>query len=228
MNDNKRIIAAGLVGFIVFTAPLFVITPITALIIAAYCTSLIAVAAVCYALYLALNRKSGMFVTTAALLLIVWSYAVLNLIYSGVVLLLYFTGCWNMPVGWFIVGHIVLAGLTAWKLLAADAGKEEIERIEVEVHQKTFDWKELRMQINAIAARADKSVKKDLESVCDAIRYADPVTSAELDDIESDIKNNVNILSEAVNENDKSEITKLTQDLLQQIRQRSEICKMLK
>ena len=169
-----------------------------------------------------------MFVTTAALLLIVWSYAVLNLIYSGVVLLLYFTGCWNMPVGWFIVGHIVLAGLTAWKLLAADAGKEEIERIEVEVHQKTFDWKELRMQINAIAARADKSVKKDLESVCDAIRYADPVTSAELDDIESDIKNNVNILSEAVKENDKSEITKLTQDLLQQIRQRSEICKMLK
>lgn len=228
MNNNKRITAAALVGIIVFTAPLFLIDPVTVLMKTAYCTSLIAVCAVCYALYLGNNRKSGMFVTTAAMLLVVWRYAIINILYSGIILALQFTGSWNMPATWFILGHVILVGFTAWQLLAADAGKEAIERVENTVKESVSNWKLLQTQITSIASRTNSSDRKYVENVREAIRYADPVTSPQLNDIENAIKNNIKQLSDAVDTNNTEKIKLLETAIIQQVKERSEICKLLK
>lgn len=228
MNHNKRIFLAALIGVAVFTSSLFLITPVTGLLVTAFIAALIAVGAVTIVLYWAVNRKKGLFVTTAAMPIVAGSYAVLNLLYSAVILILQYSGKWNMPIGLFVLGHIIIAGLYSWKLLAADAGKEEIEKVEVKVEQSISNWKMLRVKIANISATADLPVKKSLEKVCDAVRYADPVTSPHLTDIEAEIEKNINLLAQASLTGDIEKTEQLVQNIINQIKQRAELCKNLK
>ncbi|MBO5721874.1 MAG: hypothetical protein J6S19_02050 [Lentisphaeria bacterium] len=228
MNHNKRIFLAALIGVAVFTSPLFLITPVTGLLVVAFIAALIAVGAVTLVLYWAINRKKELFVTTAAMPIVVGSYAVLNLLYSAVILILQYSGKWDMPIGLFVLGHIIIAGLYSWKLLAADAGKEEIEKVEVKVEQSISNWKMLRVKIANISATADSPVKKSLEKVCDAVRYADPVTSPHLTDIEVEIEKNINLLAQASLAGDIEKTEQLVQNIINQIKQRAELCKNLK
>ena len=228
MNNNTRIFAAAGVGFIIFTAPLFVLPAVPGLVITAYIAALVAIGSIATAFFLAGNGKSGLFVTTTALLLIIWKYVVLNILFSAIILLLHFTLKCSLPTGWFAIGHIVLAGITAIKLIAADAGKEHIEHVEIKVKESTSNWKMLREQTFSIAVRASADVRKSVESVRDAMRYADPVTSEQLYDIENAIKNNIDLLTAAVDSKDNEKIQPLAQEILLQIKQRSEMCKRLK
>ena len=228
MNHNQRIFLAGIIGVIVFTTPLLVVSQVSQLLLSSYIAALVATAAVTAALYLAANRKRGMFVTTAGMTLVVWYYAFSNLAYSGVVLILHDTKMWQMPVKWFIFGHIILAALYIWKLLAADAGKEEIERIEVQVKENISKWKNLQIQSSALASQAPAPVKKALESVKDAIRYADPVTAPQLTEIENAIAENITQLAQTLQSGDNEKTEKLTGEILLKIKQRSEISQSLK
>ncbi|MBE6392384.1 MAG: hypothetical protein E7042_09350 [Lentisphaerae bacterium] len=228
MNHNQRIFLAGIIGVIVFTAPLLLFSHVSKLLLTSYVASLVATAAVTAALYLGANRKQGMFVTTAGMILVVWIYAFSNLFYSGVILLLHYTNAWQMPVKWFILGHIILAALCAWKLLAADAGKEEIEKSELKLKENISQWKNLQMQCADLALKSPAPVRKTLENVKDAIRYADPVTAPQLAEIESAIAENITRLSQALQAGDNEKTEKLSGEILLQIKQRSEIAKSLK
>ena len=228
MNHNQRIFLAGIVGVIVFTAPLLLFSHVSRLLLTSYIAALVATATVTAALYLAANRKQGMFVTTAGMTAVVWNYAFSNLAYSGVVLILHYTEMWQMPLKWFILGHIILAALYAWKLLAADAGREEIERIEVKVKENISNWKNLQTQSANLASQAPSPVRNAVESVKDAIRYADPVTAPELTEIEADIKENITRLSQAIQDGDNETTEKLSEEILLQVKQRSEMTRSLK
>ena len=228
MNHNKRIFLAALIGIVVFTSPLFLITPVTELMIVAFVAAMIAVGIVTMVLYWAVNRKTGLFVTTAAMPILVWRYAILNLLYSAIILILQYFGKWNMPIGLFILGHIILVCFYAWKLLAADAGKEEIEKVEVKVEQSISNWKMLCVKVSNISVTADTTVKKSLERVCDAVRYADPVTSPHLTHIETEIEQNIDLLSQTIQAGDIEKTEQLVQNIINQIKQRAELCKSLK
>lgn len=228
MTHNKRIFLAAIIAVIVFTTPLFLLTPVTGLLIAAYIAALGATAAVTAAMYLAANRKSGMFVTTAGLTLVVWHYGTLNLIYSCVILGLYYSGKWQMPIGWFIFGHIIIAAFYGWKLLAADAGREEIEKTEVKVKESISNWKQLQLKTSSLASQAKPPVKKAVESVKDAVRYADPVSAPQLAEIESAIEANIDSLSRSLQAGEEEKTQQLVNELLLQIKQRSDISKSLK
>jgi hypothetical protein len=82
--------------------------------------------------------------------------------------------------------------------------------------------------MDRISAAASPDTKKHVDSVRDAVRYAAPVSSAALKDIEDGIRNNICQLESAVEKNDSEEVESLTQTLLQQIRRRSEMSKILR
>ena len=86
----------------------------------------------------------------------------------------------------------------------------------------------LRVKIANIAATAETPVKKSLEKVCDAVRYADPVTSPHLTDIEAEIEKNIDLLSQTVLAGDVRKTEQLVQNIINQIKQRAELCKSLK
>ena len=228
MTHNQRILGGGVIGVVVFTAPLFLISPVTRLLIVSWGAALIATGAVTTALYLAANRKSGMFITTAGLALVVWRYAVLNLLFSGIILALQYSGKWEMSVGVFILIHIVLAGITGWQLLAADAGREEIEKTEIRVKEKISHWKMFQMKTATLAAQAAQPVRKRVENVRDAVRYADPVSLPQLTDIEAEIGENIDLMAQTLQSGDHEKTAELTEKLLLQIKQRAELCKNLK
>ena len=228
MSHNKRIFLGAVIAVIVITVPVFLITPVSGVLIAAYVAALAAAAAVTTALYLAVNRKTGLFVTTAGLTLVVWRYAIFNILYSGVILDLYCTGAWKISLGWFVFGHILLAALYGWKFLAGDAGREEIEKREIKVRESIANWKHLQLKTSALASRAKEPVKKAVESVRDAVRYADPVTSPQLEEIEMEIERNIDLLSQTIQLGEDEETEHLVNDLLLQIKQRNAMAKSLK
>lgn len=228
MNHNSRIILAALIAVIVFASPLFLLATVTELLVAAFVAALIAIGAVTIALYLAVNCKTGLFVTTATIPVLTWRYALFNLLYSGLILFLQYSGAWEMPLGLFVLGHIILAGIYACKLLAADAGKEEIEKVELKVEQSISNWKMLLVKITNIAASSEAPCKKYVEKVCDAVRYADPVTSPYLTEIEEKIEKNIDLLSQSALAGDAKKTEELVQTILIQIKQRATLCKNFK
>ncbi|MBO7327828.1 MAG: hypothetical protein J6W00_03545 [Lentisphaeria bacterium] len=228
MNHSIRIYLAAFIVDIILTVLFFLLTPATGVLITAYIAACVAVGAIGQALVWAVKRNTGLFVTTAAIPLLLWSYASLNIVYSAIFLWLYYSGIYKVPVSWFVFGHIVFAGIYCVKLLAVDAGKEVIENIEVNVKESISNWKKLQFQITNIAAQAGTPVKKSVENVCEAVRYADPVSSPDLTAIEAEIAKNIDLLSQTVKSGEDKKTEELVGAILLQIKQRSEICKMLK
>ena len=62
----------------------------------------------------------------------------------------------------------------------------------------------------------------------EAFRYADPMSCAELEEIEDRISGRISALKGALQSQDKAEIGSLCSDLLLDIKQRNEMCKMFK
>ena len=228
MNNNQRIFLAGVIGVIIFTSPLCFFSNVSGLLVASCISALAATLAVTTAFFLASNRKIDMFVTTAGLLLVVCKYAVCNVFFSIVMLALSYSGKWTVPLTVFILFHITLAGITGWKLLAADTGKEEIECVENKLIESICDWKILSLKVNNIPLPSDPVAARNIKNVQDSIRYASPVSSAALKAIEENINNNVCELDTAVGQSDLEKINTLTQTILQQINRRSEMSKLLK
>ena len=109
-----------------------------------------------------------------------------------------------------------------------DSGREVIEARGEEVRAKTSAWRTLSAEINNLYLRADSEAKTQITPVKEAFRYADPVSCAELDEIEENISGRISALREALQSQNKEEIASLCSDLLLDIKQRNEMCKMFK
>lgn len=104
-----------------------------------------------------------------------------------------------------------------------DAAKDEIMSVENSVREKVLSWKMLTAEVNAILSAADGERKKEIAAVYDAVRYADPISNANLTDIENEIKENIAELASA-----EGDISSLCQKIILKIKQRNEMCKLLK
>ena len=133
-----------------------------------------------------------------------------------------------MPLLWFLFSHLAIIAVSVWKMLAADAGREEIEKLENSVKQTIFTWKSLQIKTAAIVTQTNGVLKKEAELINDAIRYADPVSLPQLADIENAICTNVDLFSKAIEQNDTEKCKILSEEIIQQVNHRSEMCKFLK
>lgn len=227
MNNKMRIGLGTAVAVVLLTVPLFLL-PVSGVLITACLFGLLGVASLTGTLLWTSSRTGGRFVTTAAFPLAAVRYLITDLLLSITVILLQVRQIYTLPAGWFCFLHLLIAGFFAWKILAMDAGKAEIEHVEVEVKERTSGWKMLQQEVSAMAIEADGPMKKSLASVRDAIRYADPMTSPRLAETEDAIRANVVLLGDAVKNNDIAGVEKQTEEILRQIRRRAELCKLLK
>jgi len=227
MNNNLRVLIGTVVAVIVLTVPLFLL-PVDGMLITAYLFALAGVFALAGTLFWGCNRSSGEYVTTAAFPLAAAGYLSLTLLVSVLFITLKVREVYACPAGWFFFLHILLAGLFTWKLLAMDAGKEQIEAIGPNVQQKTSLWRQLRQNASALAAAADPEVKKEIAAVQDAFRYADPVSSEQLAEIEGRIKTLLEQLSDRIRNHQNTGIPDLCRQLLTEIRIRNERSKTIK
>ena len=228
MNSHqKRVLAGGLVAALVLTA-LFILIPKTSLVIAGYCFGLLAVIELFGSIFLMAGTTKNSYLTNAAFPLVTYSYAIANLVFSVLIAALEYFHLWNMPVRWFIFVHILFAAVLIWRLLAMRSGQEIIEQTGESVQTKVGNWKRTGAEVEAMKGEAPDSCRKPLQEVIDAIRYADPMTHPELEELDAEIRSLVGRLATELDESKTDAVAATCRELCRKIKARNTQMKMLK
>lgn len=129
----------------------------------------------------------------------------------------------TLPVWSAIVVCSVIAGISAVCMISADAGRDEIERVEAKVQKKVFYIRELQADIELLADNeTNADVKTALTQLAEKIRFSDPMSSEQLADLENKISSKVAELKATSN---KLEIITELNSLFDE---RNKKCKILK
>lgn len=145
-------------------------------------------------------------------------YAVIQVIAFAVFMFVPTLPAWSA-----IVVCSVIAGISAVCTISADAGRDEIERVEAKVQKKVFYIRELQVDIELLADNeSDAAVKTALAQLSERIRYFDPMSSEQLVDLENKISSKVAELKATSN---KLEIITELNSLFDE---RNKKCKILK
>ena len=145
-------------------------------------------------------------------------YAVIQVIAFAVFMFVPTLPAWSA-----IVVCSVIAGVSAVCMISADAGRNEIERVEAKVQKKVFYIRELQADIELLANNeSDATVKTALTQLAEKSRYSDPMSNEQLADLENKISTKVAELKTA---SSKLEIMTELNSLLDE---RNKKCKVLK
>lgn len=145
-------------------------------------------------------------------------YAVLQVIAFAVFMFVPTLPAWSA-----VVVCSVIAGASAVCMISADAGRDEIERVEAKVQKKVFYIRELQADLELLADNeSDVTVKTALTQLAEKIRFSDPMSNEQLADLENKISAKVLELKTAPN---KVEIVTELSSLLDE---RNKKCKILK
>ena len=145
-------------------------------------------------------------------------YAVIQVIAFAVFMFVPTLPAWSA-----IVTCSVITGVSAVCMISADAGRDEIERVEAKVQKKVFYIRELQADIELLADNeTNADVKTALTQLAEKIRFSDPMSSEQLADLENKISSKVAELKAAPN---KVEIITELNSLLDE---RNKKCKNLK
>lgn len=129
----------------------------------------------------------------------------------------------TLPVWSAIVVCSVIAGISAVCMISADAGRNEIERVEVKVQKKVFYLRELQTDVELLADNeTNTDVKTALTQFAEKIRFSDPMSNEQLADLENKISAKITELKTATN---KMVIITELNSLLDE---RNKKCKILK
>lgn len=129
----------------------------------------------------------------------------------------------TLPTWSAIVVCPIIAGLSAVCMISADAGRNEIERVEAKVQNKVFYVREMQADIELLADNeSDTAVKTALTHLAEKIRFSDPMSNEQLADLENKISIKAAELKTA---SSKLEIITELNSLLDE---RNKKCKILK
>ena len=129
----------------------------------------------------------------------------------------------TLPTWSAIVVCSVIAGVSAVCMISADAGRNEIERVEAKVQKKVFYIRELQAAIELLADNeSDAAVKTALSQLAEKIHFSDPMGNEQLADLENKISTKV---AELKTTSSKLEIITELNSLLDE---RNKKCKILK
>ena len=117
----------------------------------------------------------------------------------------------------------LILGAAAVCLIATDAGRDEIERVEQKIQSKVSALKMLQIDVEMLAkTEADSEVKSKLMKLAEKIHYSDPMSSDALTELEGAIAGKVKELKTS---SDKRSLIEEIDNLLSE---RNAKCKALK
>lgn len=132
----------------------------------------------------------------------------------------------NLPSVVPLLLSLLVAALYAIALLKAGAAAELVENIDTKIRTQTTFIRELTADANALLSRAkSEPIKAACKKVCDAVRYADPMSSERLYDLELRMGGTFDKLHEAVKTDDTEAAEALANELLSLISERNQKCK---
>ena len=217
-NHKKRLFLGFVIALVVLTA-VFAVCPKTALVITAYCFSLLAPTALLFGMLKVSCGNKNQYITN--------TYAVLNVVICGFFVLLGLL-IWSIPAGIFAVIQIILAAIYGWRILAMGSAQEVIQQVEQNVKVKTFSWQLICADIERLKSNAPAANQAEISKVAEDIRYADPMSCPEVADLEETIKDNIVQLELKIQAQTADEISAICMKLQKQVKERNMRLKMFK
>ncbi|MDR0853976.1 MAG: hypothetical protein LBN34_06370 [Clostridiales Family XIII bacterium] len=182
-----------------------------------------------------LNDKMKNFPQNFSFVASAWTFFIIELVVSGVVLALSFADIsskWAVIIA--VILQIVLLAVFIIRGLLLILGKGAIESVGGRTDAKVLD---IRLMVADIEALIEQStdfgedtakVKKSLTEVRDAIRYSDPMSSEGLKAEEEAIKDSVVELEHVVDEKNVGQVEKISIRILRQVKDRNNKVKSMK
>ena len=140
-----------------------------------------------------------------------------------IIALAVFTAVPTLPNWSAIIACAIILGISAVCMIAGEAGRNEIERVEAKVQKKVFFIKELQADVELLAdAETDTSTKAALQQLAEKIRFSDPMSNDALAEIEKAIIEKVAELKTA---SDKMAVIQELNSLLAERNKKAKILK---
>jgi hypothetical protein len=151
-------------------------------------------------------------------------YLVAQLIIGGASMLLPMIPSWLS-----IIVQVVVLFVAAVSLIATEAGRDEINRIDKQVEQKVMFIQSLQVDLQMLLQKTDDVlVKKQLSALIDSVKYSDPMTSDALVPLERSLEETLAKLECAIQEKNTQTAGQLAEEFNQLLTQRNKKCKILK
>lgn len=111
-----------------------------------------------------------------------------------------FTAIPALPIWSAVVACSAIVGISAVLMIAGEAGRGEIERVEEKVQKKVFFIRELQADVELIAAKeSNADLKIALTQLAERIRFSDPMSNEHMEDLEIKISSKVAELKNTIN-----------------------------
>ncbi|MCI8610042.1 MAG: hypothetical protein HFE73_10395 [Firmicutes bacterium] len=162
-----------------------------------------------------------------------YSLSLITVSYTGLILMLV-AGAAVMVIpglpNWVgIIVCLVILAFTALSVIKAKVAVELVDRVDEETEEKTRFIKSLTADGAALLSRAKSQPYQDVcKKVYEALRYADPVSSQALAELESRITAKFAELKEAVDLEQAEKAEAAGEELIVYIKERNEKCKLMK
>lgn len=132
----------------------------------------------------------------------------------------------NLPNWIGIIVCLAVLAFTAVSVITAKAAVAIVSGIDEDVQTKTSLIKQLTLDAENLVSRAKAPMLKEYcKKVYDALRYSDPVSNDALSDIERQIKEGIDALTDAVIADDLDETESSAREIIILITERNNICK---
>jgi len=159
-----------------------------------------------------------------------YNIPLISISYIGLVIMLVVGGLTmaipGMPNGFSTIICLATLGFTAISVIKATFAAEIVSDIDDKIAKETAFIKTMTVESQNLVNRANASMlKKQCKKVYDAFRYSDPMSSVALADIEQRIKEEFDVLTDAVIADDLNATESGTKELLRLIDERNNKCK---
>ena len=209
-------------------ALLFVLLPVTANLVIAYVFWLIGIIFLIVSVY-ALGAKIKSLIMELPLFLKARGYLLMTAVISAVVLLLENLGVFTLPFALHLVAQVaalLVVGISVTKL---NLGKSHIESVGAKATDARSALMNLVADVNALKIKVDElpadirsKVKKAVTDVSDALRYADPIGTPAVNELDGKIAAGVAELGRLVAAKRADEVLNRAKTLLAVIKERNE------
>ena len=154
-------------------------------------------------------------------------YIVVQLIFSFIAMGLAWVPV--VPAWPFIIVSLLLLAAAALGTIATDITREEIVRQDVQIKRDVSKMRELQSLGNSLVRQCeDAAAKAELQKLSDALRFSDPVSSDATVESETELKQLMEELQNAMLDGDTAGISGLCKQAQNVLAERNRICKLNK
>lgn len=130
---------------------------------------------------------------------------------------------------WFtVIVALLVVAYYAFAVIRTLAAADMVMAIDKKVEQQTDFIRSLTAQAKALEQSAGAELRPQVKQVYEAIRYSDPMSSAELAGIEAGISGQYESFAKAVRENQAESVECTAQNICNLLKERNELCKQMK